>query len=141
MVCYARPAIRMAALLLVVFVFLGRSAGHFFDATALIVAIAVAVGIAAVAAAVAFAVFGSVRRRRAAAGGCVGCRFQCQHAMVEPERRLLPVVSTVSLSPRPPDAPRWPDRPAYRSAVVTSRPAVVAAPAGRRERAGSAVLP
>jgi hypothetical protein len=154
MVCYARPAGRMAALLLVAFLVFGRSVGHFLDATALVVAIAISVGVAAVAAAVAFAVFGSVRRRRAAAGGCVGCQFSCQHAMVEPSRQLLPVVSTVSQ--RPPDAPRWPDRPAYRSspAVLTSwpgatsrpvaaRPGTVTAPraraAGRRERAGSAI--
>jgi hypothetical protein len=155
MVCYARPAGRMAALLLVVFLVFGRPVGHFLDATALVVAIAIAVGVAAVAAAVAFAVFGSVRRRRAAAGGCVGCQFSCQHAMVEQPRRVL-VASTISQ--RSPDAPRWPDRPAYRSspAVVASRPVVVARPgavtgpgavagaparaAGRRERAGSAVL-
>jgi hypothetical protein len=159
MVCYARPAGRMAALLLVVFLVFGRSVGHFLDATALVVAIAIFVGVAAVAAAVAFAVFGSVRRRRAAAGGCVGCQFSCQHAMVEEPRRLLPVVSPVvnTVSQRAPDAPRWPDRPAYRSspAVLTSwpgttsrpvaaRPGTVTGPpvraAGRRERAGSAVL-
>jgi len=130
MVCYARPAGRMAALLLVVFLVFGRSAGHFLDATAMIVAIAISVGVAAVAAAVAVAAFGSVRRRRAAAGRCVGCRFSCQHAMVEQPRRLLPVVSTVPQ--RAPDAPRWPDRPAYRSAPGGQA-------AGRRERAGSAV--
>ena len=77
MVCYARPASRMAALLLVLFLVFGRSAAHFFDAAALMVAIAVSVGGAAVAAAVAFAVFRSVQRRRAAAGGCVSCQLRC----------------------------------------------------------------
>lgn len=38
MVCYARPALRMAALLLVVFVAFGRSAGHVLASTALFVA-------------------------------------------------------------------------------------------------------
>jgi hypothetical protein len=136
MVCYARPASRMAALLLVVFLVFGRSVGHFFDTAALILAIAVAAGGAAVAAAVAVAAFGSIRRRRAAAGGCVGCQFRCQHAMTE-QPRQLPVVSITS---RPGPAvgagagagpPRWPDRPAYRSG-----PAVAVS----RERAGSAVL-
>ena len=94
MVCYARPASRMAALLLVLFLVFGRSAAHFFDAAALMVAIAVAVGGAAVAAAVAFAVFRSVQRRRAAAGGCVSCQLRCQHAMTDQPRRLL-MVSTV----------------------------------------------
>src|ERR1700733_12059380 len=89
MVCYARPAVRMAALLLVVFVVFGRSAGHFFASTALIVGLAMAVGGAAPAGAVAFTVFLSVRRRRAAAGGCVSCQLRCQHAMTEPRRRLL----------------------------------------------------
>lgn len=154
MVCYARPAGRMAALLLVVFLVFGRSVGHFLDATALVVAIAISVGVAAVAAAVAFAVFGSVRQRRAAAGGCVGCQFSCQHAMTEQQPRRVLVASTISQ--RPPDAPRWPDRPAYRSSsavvaprsVLAPRPGAVTGPipgpavraAGRRERAGSAVL-
>src|SRR5580692_11349279 len=137
MVCYARPASRMAALLLVVFLVFGRSAGHFLDSAALFVAIAVAVAIAAVAAAVAFTMFLSVRRRRAAAGGCVSCQLRCQHAMTEQPRRLL-LVSTVDrgaagdgsrgsdwsaapaapagpAGPAAPAAPRWPDRPAIRS--------------------------
>jgi hypothetical protein len=169
MVCYARPAGMMAAVVLVVLVVFGRPAGHFFDAAALMAAIAVAAGIAAVAAVLAFVAFGSIRRRRAAAGGCVSCQLRCQHAMTEQPRRLL-VVSTVergvvtpqrvatsqrgAASPeRGAAAPRWPDRPAYRSgaagrSVLVSRPVVAARsgaagrPAGqpgRRERAGSAV--
>src|SRR5580692_8041307 len=139
MVCYARPASRMAALLLVVFLVFGRSAGHFLDSAALFIAIAVAVAVAAVAAAVAFTMFLSVRRRRAAAGGCVSCQLRCQHAMTEQPRRLL-LVSKVDRAAaggsRGPDsaaeaaapaAPRWPDRPAIRSGVparpVPARPA------------------
>jgi hypothetical protein len=138
MVCYARPASRMAALLLVVFLVFGRSVGHFFDTAALILAIAVAAGGAAVAAAVAVAAFGSIRRRRAAAGGCVGCQFRCQHAMTE-QPRQLPVVSITS---RPGPAvgagagagpPRWPDRPAYRSGSAL-RAALAARPALQPER-------
>jgi hypothetical protein len=151
MVCYARPASRMAALLLVVFLVFGRSAGHFLDSAALFVAIVVAVAVAAVAAAVAFTMFLSVRRRRAAAGGCVSCQLRCQHAMTEQPRRLL-LVSTVnrgaaggsrradaSAGVAEAAAPRWPDRPAIRSGAA-SRPAVASRAAGR-ERTGAAVLP
>jgi hypothetical protein len=130
MVCYARPASRMAALLLVVFLVFGRSVGHFFDSAALTVAIAVAVGVAALLAAVAFTVFLSTRQRRAVAGGCVSCQFRCQHAMTEQPRQVL-VATTIAR--RDPEAPRWPDRPAYRSGT----PAPL--PAGRRERAGAGV--
>ncbi len=161
MVCYARPALRMAAVLLVVFVVFGRSAGHFFNATGLLVALAVAVGGAALMAAVAFAVFLSVRRRRAVTGGCVHCQLRCQHAMTEGSRRLL-IASTVDRgaaavgrvplragAPRPPvraQAPRWPDRPALssrparvpQSAAAMPRPVPMPRPGGgaeRRERA------
>jgi hypothetical protein len=68
MVCYARPAIRMAAIVLVVLVILGRAGahlfpGHFFGTAALIIAVTAAAGGAAVAAALAFAAVGSIRRR------------------------------------------------------------------------------
>jgi uncharacterized protein (DUF58 family) len=137
MVCYARPVSMMAALVLVVIAVFGRPVGHFFDAAALMLAITVAAGVAALAAVVAVAATMSIRRRRAAAGGCVGCQFRCQHAMTERPRRLL-----VSSAPqREPGAPRWPDRPTYRSAppAVSSRPVPVvigSRPAGQRERAG-----
>jgi len=142
----------MAALLLVVFLVFGRSAGHFLDSAALLVAIGIAVAVAAVAAAVAFTMFLSVRRRRAAAGGCVSCQLRCQHAMTERPRRLL-LVSTVDRGAaggldRPavsaaPAAPRWPDRPAIRSgfpsrSAAESRP-VVSRPAAARPLALSPV--
>jgi hypothetical protein len=140
MVCYARPAGMMAAVVLVVVLVFGRPAAHFFDVAALMAAIAVAAGGAAVAAVLAFVAFGSIRRRRAEAGGCVRCQLRCQHAMTEQPRRLL-VVSTVERGPgaseRGMAAPRWPDRPAYRPGAVTG----AAIQLGRRERAGSATLP
>jgi hypothetical protein len=135
----------MAALLLVLFLAFGRPAEHYLDSVALFVAIAVAVAVAAVAAAVAFTMFLSVRRRRAAAGGCVSCQLRCQHAMTEQPRRLLlvstvdrgatsrPVAPPAPAAPAAPAAPRWPDRPAIRSGVAPR--------AAGRERAGSAVLP
>ena len=137
MVCYARPAGRMAVVVLVVLLVFSRHVGHFFDGAALTVAITVAAGGATVAAAVAFAVFLSVRRRRAAAGGCVSCQFRCQHAMTEQPRRLPVVNTAVSTVEHGPVAPRWPDRPAYRSGAA-GRPG---GPVEPRERAGSAVLP
>jgi hypothetical protein len=139
MVCYARPAGMMTAVVLVVLLVFGRPTAHFFDVAALMAAMAVAAGGAAVAAVLAFVAFGSIRRRRAQAGGCVRCHLRCQHAMTEQPRRLL-MVSTVERGPgaseRGMAAPRWPDRPAYRSGAATG----AAGQAGRRERAGSAAL-
>ncbi len=119
MVCYARPASRMAVVVLVVLLLFGRHVGHFFDTAALMVAITVAAGGAAAAAALAFAAFLSIRRRRAAAGGCVSCQLRCQHAMTEQPHRLL----VVRAAEREATGPRWPDRPAYRSGPA-SRPAL-----------------
>jgi hypothetical protein len=136
MVCYARPAIRMAAIVLVLLVVFARSGahlfpGHFFGTAALMIAITVAAGGAALAAALAFAAVGSIRRRRAVAGGCVHCQLRCQQAMTGPSRRL-----PADRAPqREAASPRWPDRPAYRAGAASP-------PAGhaeRRERAGSAV--
>ncbi len=159
MVCYARPAGRMAAIILLVFLVFSRPVSHYFNTAALVVAITVAIAVAAALAAAAFGVFLAVRRRRAAAGGCVSCQLRCQHAMTEQPRRLL-MVSTVDRgADRAPacnpaaarllpvsavdhgaSGPRWPDRPAHRSGPLvsphTSRPA---ARGLEQERAGSAV--
>src|ERR1700728_3205662 len=107
MVCYARPAIRMAAVVLVAFLVFERPVGHFFDAAALVVAITVAIAVAAVAAALAVAVFLSTRRRRARAGGCVSCTLRCQHAMTEGPRRfrLVSIADRTALTPLTPSAP------------------------------------
>jgi hypothetical protein len=94
MVCYARPAGRFAALLIVALLVFGRPVSHFFDTAAFMAVAAVATGGAAVAAALVFAAFMSTRRRRAAAGGCVSCQFRCQHAMTERSRRMW-LVTTV----------------------------------------------
>jgi hypothetical protein len=134
MVCYARPAIMMAAIVGVLLVIFGRAGAHlfpahFFGTAALMVAVTTAAGGAAVAAALAFAAFGSIRRRRAVAGGCVRCQFRCQHAMTEQPRRL-PVARAAQAETA---APRWPDRPAYRSGAA----ARTAGHAERQERAGT----
>jgi hypothetical protein len=81
MVCYVRPVSRLAAILLVVFAVFGRPVRGFFGTADVMAAVAVAIAGAALAAALVFAVVLATRRRRAAAGGCVTCRFQCQHAM------------------------------------------------------------
>jgi hypothetical protein len=100
-----------------------------------LVAVLVATASAAVAAALVFATFMSTRRRRAGAGGCVSCRFQCQHAMtgqrlwlvtttdrrqpadpgqaVTGRQAPVPVRSVPVFLPMP-EVPRWPDRPLHR---------------------------
>ena len=149
MVCYARPAGRFAALLIVALVVFGRPVGHFLDTAAILVAALAATGGAAIAAALVFAAFASTRRRRATAGGCVSCQFRCQHAMTGPPRRLWLVTSADRQEPGPAHlartrpsgrpgpvplpipsirpaglagaAPRWPDRPLLRASGQQQR--------------------
>jgi hypothetical protein len=150
MVCYARPAIRMGALVLVVLVILGRAGahvlpGHFLGTAALLAGITVAAGGAAVAAALTFAWVRTVRRRRAVAGGCVHCQFRCQQAMTEPGRHR----PGIGVGQPAPAAPRWPDRPVYRAANTGPRPVPVPRAAaddrtgltGRIVPAGSGAVP
>ena len=139
MVCYARPASLLAAIVAVAWLVFGGPVSHFFSTAAVMLAVLVAAASAAVAAALVFATFMSTRRRRARAGGCVNCRFQCQHAMTNATggRRLrlvttadrgepagpgqavtgrqapVPVRSVPVLLPMP-EVPRWPDRPLRR---------------------------
>jgi hypothetical protein len=116
MVCYARPAFRMAALLVVAFVVFGRQVSHYFGDAALAVAITVATAGAAIAAALVFAAFLSTRRRRAMAGGCVTCNLRCQHAMTERPRRPW----LVSIADRTPSTPLTPSTPAAQPVVAPS---------------------
>ena len=88
MVCYARPASWLVAILTVAWLVFSGPVSHFFGTAAVLVAVLAATGGAAVAAAVVFATLMSTRRRRAAAGGCVNCQFRCQHAMTGPGRAL-----------------------------------------------------
>lgn len=127
MVCYARPAGRLAALLVVAWLVFSRPVSHFFGTAAVLVTVAAAVTVAALAAAVVFAGFLSVRRRRAAAGGCVSCRFRCQHAMTEqPRQRWL--VTTADRRP----APAQPGPPGHPGVVpVRSAPVLLPMPALR----------
>ena len=134
MVCYARPASLLVAIVAVAWVVFARPVSHFFGTAAILAVVLMAAAVAATAAALAFAGFMSVRHRRAAAGGCVNCRFRCQHAMTGyqgPGRRRgsLPARSAPVLLPVPEvaaPAPRWPDRPIHRTGA-----------APQRERAGS----
>ena len=135
MVCYARPASLLAAIVAVAWLVFSGPVSHFFSTAAVLVAVLVATASAAVAAALVFATFMSTRRRRAGAGGCVSCRFQCQHAMTgqrlwlvttadrgEPARpgpavtgRQAPVPArSVPVFLPVPEVPRWPDRPLHR---------------------------
>jgi hypothetical protein len=101
MVCYARPAGRLAVIVLIAWLVFAMPVRHYFDNAALVMAVTVAAAGAVVAAALAFVIFMSVRRRRAAAGGCVSCQFRCQHAMTEPPRRLWLVTTTDRRPPGP----------------------------------------
>ena len=129
MVCYARPASLLVAIVVVAWVVFARPVSHFFSTAAVLAAVLTATAVAATVAVLAFAAFMSIRHRRAAAGGCVSCRFRCQHAMTGyqgPGGRPgpLPVRSAPVLLPMPEvraPAPRWPDRPIYRTGAVPQR--------------------
>jgi hypothetical protein len=136
MVCYARPAGCFAAIVAVAWLVFAGPVSHLFGAAATLVAVIAATLGTVVAATLAFAIFMATRRHRAAAGGCVSCRFQCQHAMteqtpgrwptvaaaraehvrVEPHRSvpvLLPMPAVRSAAAAAPAGPRWPDRPIH----------------------------
>jgi len=135
MVCYARPASLLAAIVAVAWLVFAGPVSHFFSTAAVMVAVLVATAGAAATAVVAFAAFMSTRRRRAGAGGCVSCRFQCQHAMTGQRLWLVttadrrqpagpgqavtgrqapgPVRSAPVFLPMP-EIPQWPDRPLHR---------------------------
>jgi hypothetical protein len=135
MVCYARPVSRFAALVVIALLVFGRPVSHFLDTAALAVAVTVATGGAAVAAALALAAFMSTRRRRAAGGGCMSCQFRCQHAMTEPSRRRLWLVSTADRSE--------PIVTHARSAATHARPTAVflPMPSVRPAAPGNATVP
>jgi hypothetical protein len=135
MVCYARPAGCFAAIVAVAWLVFAGPVSHLFGHAATLVAVIAATLGTAVAAALAFAIFMATRRHRAANGGCVTCRFQCQHAMTEqaagpvPHARergaaatrsvpvLLPVptVRVAATHGASAAAPRWPDQPLHRA--------------------------
>jgi hypothetical protein len=148
MVCYARPAGCFAAIVAVAWLVFAGPVSHLFGDLATVVAVIAATVGTAVAAVLAFTIFMATRRHRAASGGCVGCRFQCQHAMTEetsgrwptaiatraghdhcePDRSVpvllpMPAVRVAATSAA---GPRWPDRPAHHSGTR------------QRERAGTA---
>jgi hypothetical protein len=132
MVCYARPAGCFAAIVAVAWLVFAGPVSHLFGHAATLVAVIAATLGTVVAAALAFAIFMATRRHRAAAGGCVTCRFQCQHAMTEQtprwpaiaaagreHDRVAPARSVPVLLPMPTvrvaaaSAPHWPDRPIH----------------------------
>ena len=110
MVCYARPAAWLAAIVAVAWLAFARPVGHFFGTAAVMLAVTVATAGAAVAAALVLAALMSTRRRRAAAGGCVSCRFRCQHAMAGRTSRLW-LTTSADRQPPPPAQPGGPGQP------------------------------
>ena len=120
MVCYARPAGCLAAILIVTWLAFSGTVSHFFGTAAVLVAVLTATAGAAVAAALAFAAVMSTRRRRAAAGGCAGCRFRCQHAMIPsapPASRFWLVTTAHRRGPQP-GAEGWPGGVPARSVPI-----------------------
>jgi len=153
MVCYARPAGCFAAIVAVAWLVFAGPVSHLFGDAATVVAVIAATLGTAIAAALAFAVFMATRRHRAAAGDCVTCRFQCQHAMTEqasgpvPHARERGVASTrsvpvllpmpavrVAAIPGASAAPRWPDQPLHRARGQRAR---VQSARGQSDRAAA----
>lgn len=128
MVCYARPAGRLAVLLVVAWLVFSAPVSHFFGSAAIWATVAAAAAVAALAAAAAVAAFLTVRRRRAAAGGCVNCRFRCQHAMTERPGRLW-LVNTADRRPSASARTGSPGRPGV--VPVRSAPVLLPMPAVR----------
>jgi hypothetical protein len=105
----------------------GQAALHVLNVTALVVSASAVFGGSTLLAGVFYLSFRAVRRKRALAGGCVGCQFTCQHALTEfagvpvstrpwlvrTVDRGAPAVPAVP-APRTPvmlPMPSWPDRP------------------------------
>ncbi len=138
MVCYARPASRLLAIVAVAWLVFAVPVSHFFNTAAVIMAVTVAAVGAAVTAALVFATLMSIRRRRAAAGGCVSCQFRCQHAMTEPARWLW-LVTIADRRPPGPAADRPATAPGHRGAP--GRPGSPGRPGTVPARSASVLLP
>jgi hypothetical protein len=124
MVCYARRTAWIAILGIILLVMLGANETHLFDVVGLLVTLAIVLGGAVTGAGLTVLALRSVQHRRAAAGACLTCRFQCQHALPPPAQRLW-LISTVDRgapgqqvfmpTPQVPvrghSGPQWPDRP------------------------------
>ncbi len=121
MVCYARRASWMSGITIAVILVSGQAALHVLNVTALAVSASAVFGGSTLLAGVFYLSFRAVRRKRALAGGCVGCRFTCQHALtdfaaspVHTSPWLIRTVDRSATAPRTPVAlpmPSWPDRP------------------------------
>ena len=83
MVCYARRATWMSGITLGAILVSGQAALHVLNVTALVVSASAVFGGSTLLAGVFYLSFRAVRKKRALAGGCVGCRFTCQHAMTD----------------------------------------------------------
>ena len=130
MVCYARPAGWLAAILVVSWLVFAEPVSHFFDSAALVLAVAAATVGAAMVAALVVGTFMVTRGRRAAAGGCVNCQFRCQHAMSEQTRR--PWLVTAADRTPPGSGPGQPGSPGRQGvAPVRSVPILLPMPAVR----------
>ncbi len=138
MVCYARPASWLAAIVFVAWLVFAAPVSHFFDTATVAMAVMAAIVGASVAAALAVATFRSTRRRRAAGGGCVSCQFRCQHAMTEPGRRLS-LITIADRRPAGSTAGRQATAPGHRGAP--GHPGAHGRPGTAPARSVSVLLP
>jgi hypothetical protein len=83
----------MLSVAIVALILYGADTADLFDAGKLLVSLATVFAGAAIAAGLTFVALRAVQHRRALAGGCVGCRFSCQHAMTDAPRRMWLVTS------------------------------------------------
>ena len=160
MVCYAHRATWISGITLGAIIVSGQAVLHFLNVTALAVSASAVFGGSTLLAGVCYLSFRAVRRKRALAGGCVGCQFACQHALTEfggaPASTRSWLVRTVDRGAAAPDAPvphtpaptgpvsvpaprspvmlpmpSWPDRPLVHA---PSAPEAGQDPMRRRER-------
>ncbi len=119
MVCYARRATWMSGVTVGVILVSGQATLHLLNVTALAVAMSAVFGGSTLLAGIFYLSFRAVRKKRALAGGCVGCRFTCQHAMTDfagsPAATRSWLVRTIDRDAAAPAVmlpmPSWPDRP------------------------------
>jgi hypothetical protein len=136
--CYAPRTGTLVIAGIILCLLFTHGGGHVLSAFGLIAEVfAVSAGFAVVAATLVLTAR-AVQRRRAAEGGCTTCRFNCQHELPQPRRRMLrmPKPSMPALAVRyerigpPKTAPAIADAPATTAATgSTTTPGSMAATA------------
>jgi hypothetical protein len=132
MVCYARRATWMSGITLGAIIVSGQAALHFLNVTALVISTSAVLGGSTLLAGVFYLSFRAVRRKRALAGGCVGCQFTCQHALTEfagiPASGRPWLVRTIDRGAQALDAPAIPAIPAIPAVPAPRTPVMLPMP-------------